>query len=47
MKNIVIIDDESDILNMLERYLSRDSEYKVRTFNNPLNAISSLPKDTI
>lgn len=46
MKNIVIIDDESDILNMIERYLSRDGEYKVRTFNNPINAIASLPKDT-
>ena len=31
---------------MLEKYLSRDGGYKVRTFNNPLNAIASLPKDT-
>lgn len=46
MKNIVIIDDESDILNMLERYLSRDGDYKVKTYNNPLTAISSLAKDT-
>jgi DNA-binding NtrC family response regulator len=46
VKNIVIIDDESDILNMLERHLSRDSEYKVKTFSNPINAIASLPKDT-
>lgn len=46
IKNVVIIDDESDILVMLERYLSRDNVYKVRTFNNPLTAISSLPKDT-
>lgn len=46
IKNIVIIDDENDILQMLEKYLSRDGGYKVRTFNNPLNAISSLPQDT-
>ncbi len=44
-KNIVIIDDETDILTMLEKFLSR-SGYKVRTFNNPVTAISSLPKDT-
>ncbi|PNV84127.1 MAG: response regulator [Sulfurimonas sp.] len=46
IKNIVIIDDENDILQMLEKYLSRDGGYKVKTFNNPVAAISSLPKDT-
>jgi DNA-binding NtrC family response regulator len=46
IKNIVIVDDENDILQMLEKYLSRDGGYKVRTFNNPLNAITSIPKDT-
>ncbi len=46
IKNIVIVDDENEILQMLEKYLSRDGGYKVRTFNNPLNAIASLPKDT-
>ena len=45
-KNIVVIDDENDILQMLEKYLSRNPEYSVRTFNNPLTAISALPKDT-
>jgi DNA-binding NtrC family response regulator len=44
-KNIVIIDDETDILVMLEKFLSR-SGYKVQTFNNPVTAISLLPKDT-
>lgn len=44
-KNIVIIDDETDILVMLEKFLSR-SGYKVQTFNNPVTAISSLPKNT-
>jgi len=44
-KTIVVIDDENDILLMLEKHLSREG-YQVRTFNNPVNAISSLPKDT-
>lgn len=44
--NIVIIDDEQDILSMLEKYLTREGNYKVKTFNNPVNAISALPKDT-
>jgi len=44
-KNIVIIDDEVEILNMLEKFLSREG-YSVKTFNNPVTAISSLPKDT-
>ncbi|MDD5400687.1 MAG: response regulator [Sulfurimonas sp.] len=45
-KNIVIIDDENDILQMLEKYLSRDGGYRITTYSNPVNAISSLPKDT-
>ena len=44
-KNIVIIDDENEILSMLEKFLSREG-YSVKTFNNPLTAISALPKDT-
>ena len=44
--NIVIIDDENEILNMLERYFSRNTNYKVQTFNNPVTAISLLPTTT-
>jgi DNA-binding NtrC family response regulator len=44
-KNIVIIDDEVEILNMLEKFLSREG-YGVKTFNNPITAISSLGADT-
>jgi len=44
-KSIVIIDDEREILNMLERFLSRKG-YSVRTFDNPLTALSALPKET-
>lgn len=44
-KNIVIIDDENDILVMLEKFLSREG-YKVKTYSNPVLAISSLAKET-
>lgn len=44
--NIVIIDDETEILAMLEKHLSREGGYKVTTYTNPLNAISSLSQDT-
>jgi DNA-binding NtrC family response regulator len=45
-KTIVIIDDENEILTMLSRFLSRNENYAVKTFNNPTVAINSLPKDT-
>lgn len=45
-ETIVIIDDENEILTMLERFLLRQGGYKVRTFNNPVTAISSLPNNT-
>ena len=45
LKTVVIIDDENDILLLLEKYLTREG-YKVQTFNNPITAISSLPKET-
>lgn len=44
--NIVIIDDENEILSMLERFLGRNSRYRVKTYNNPVTAISALSKDT-
>lgn len=44
-KNIVIIDDENEILNMLEKFLTREG-YKVTTYSNPLSAVASIPKDT-
>ena len=44
-KNIVIIDDEVEILNMLERFLLRKG-YSVTCFNNPVSALSQLPTNT-
>jgi DNA-binding NtrC family response regulator len=45
-KTIVIIDDENEILTMLSRFLSRNTNYDVKTFNNPTVAISMLPSNT-
>ncbi|MEA3523720.1 MAG: response regulator [Campylobacterota bacterium] len=42
---IAIIDDEKDILEMLSRFLTK-KKYQVATYQNPLNALSSLDKDT-
>lgn len=42
---IVAIDDENDILLMLNKHLSREG-YNVKTFNNPVTAISSIPNET-
>jgi len=38
---IAIIDDEQDILNILERYLSKQG-YQVETFSNPQNGLSAV-----
>lgn len=42
MKKIVIVDDETEILNMLSRFLSKSGKYSVSTYSNPLVAIDSL-----
>lgn len=44
--NIVIIDDENEILRLLEKYFSKDPKYTIKSYSNPLTAISSLPKET-
>ena len=44
--NIVIIDDEDQILTMLSKFLSRDPNYSIKTYANPLNAIAAVNKDT-
>ena len=41
MKKIAIIDDEQDILDILERYLSKKG-YDVDTFSNPENGLSAV-----
>ena len=42
--NIAVIDDENDILMMLEKYLTREG-YKVKTYSNPVTALSSISKE--
>ena len=46
MKNIVIIDDEVEIASMIEKFLSKSGEYKVKVYNNPLTALNSMNLNT-
>ena len=40
--SIVIIDDETEILNVLSRFLTRNPDFSVSTYSNPISALSSL-----
>lgn len=44
-QKIIIIDDETEILNMLSRFLGKSGKYSVTTFANPVIAIDSLKRD--
>lgn len=44
--NIVIIDDEDQILTMLSKFLSREPNYTIKTYANPLTAIAAVNKET-
>jgi len=39
---IAIVDDEQDILDVLEQFLSRSDKFDIKTFTNPQDAISSV-----
>ena len=39
---VAIIDDEPEIISMLEKYLSREGNYQITTYTNPIHAISSI-----
>jgi DNA-binding NtrC family response regulator len=39
---IAIVDDESEILSMLEKFLGRNKKYTVTTYSNPVTAISHI-----
>ncbi|MDY0321350.1 MAG: response regulator [Arcobacteraceae bacterium] len=39
---IAIVDDESEILNMLSRFLQRSGQYEIVTFLNPVNAVATI-----
>jgi len=44
MKKIAIIDDETSILDVLKRFLSRRNIFEIDTFENPLIAFDSIEK---
>jgi DNA-binding NtrC family response regulator len=40
--SIAIIDDELEILNVLSRYLSRNPNFSITTYSNPVSALNSM-----
>ena len=40
--SIVIIDDETEILNVLSRYLTRNPLFSVTTYSNPVSALNTI-----
>ena len=40
--SIVIIDDETEILNVLSRYLTRNANFSVTTYSNPISALNAV-----
>lgn len=42
MAKIAIIDDENDILDVLEKFLSRFDELNIDTYDNPVEALSKV-----
>ena len=40
--SIVIIDDETEILNVLSRFLVRNANFSVNTYSNPITALNSI-----
>ena len=40
--SIVIIDDETEILNVLSRYLTRNPNFSVTTYSNPVSALNAM-----
>ena len=45
MYNIAVIDDEADILNIIDRYLTKKGKYTVTTYTNPLKALENIDKN--
>lgn len=44
--DVAIIDDEKNILEMLERFFKTQPNFRVRTFQNPLTALSAMEAKT-
>jgi len=41
----MIVDDETEILNMLSRFLGKSGKYNVSTFTNPVVAVDALKRE--
>lgn len=44
MKKIAIVDDEKDILEILQQFLSRSDKFEISIFDNPKNAIDRVKR---
>lgn len=44
--NIAVVDDENEILSMIQRFLSRNAQFNVNTFSNPVVALDSIDEKT-
>lgn len=42
MKNVAIIDDEKDILDILESFLKRSEKFGISTYTNPVDGLGSV-----
>ena len=42
---IAVVDDETEILKMIQKYLVKTGNYKVTIFSNPIVAVDSVEKD--
>jgi len=40
--SIAIVDDEAEILNVLSRFLTRNPDFSVNTYSNPVTAVASV-----
>ncbi len=45
MKKIMIIDDELDVLDILERFLSKNDNYEVTSYSNPIDALEGAKRN--
>jgi DNA-binding NtrC family response regulator len=44
MITIAIVDDDLQITSMLEKFLKRNENYRVKVYNNPLTALGAIDK---
>jgi DNA-binding NtrC family response regulator len=42
---ILVVDDEKDMLTLLSRYITEETDYQVKTENDPLNALEMFEKE--